>query len=292
MALEQMSKAQTLVSLLWLQPMSVYRLLYKAVLREVGEYLSDPVVLVEVAERGVRTYDFTKEQWTGTIILTEGIFRDSSLRYVLVDMRKLMGCGGVETPHTECFTLNRLGTVELLSGMLEARRFHGLILWNQSAYVFGGFIKQNNDKIHLKSSEKLQLLGVSQWKEVPSMPFGRSTFNPCQWNCSIWLCGGGTPSIDVFSPYSETYQSILTLQDCAATFSFVRGEELVVFARTTHVSIRKTVGSWQINTAKHPFVEPQALTLPVLWQDQVYLVQTGRLLAINAYDGRRDLAWP
>ena len=83
--------------------------------------------------------------------------------------------------------------------------------------------------IHLTACERLEL-GTKQWHEVGNMVKQRWTFNPCEWNGEVYLCGGYSDTIETFDPRTYSFTLLpITLPDQQSTsVAYLLNHQLVI----------------------------------------------------------------
>lgn len=119
------------------------------------------------------------------------------------------------------------GTLTQLSDMLASRKNHSAIALQGAVYAFGGS--------NLRSAERYH---NGHWGGLPNMSTERSYFNACSQDERIYLCGGFTPSSEVFDTNSNTYTVLPFSLISHWTTSFFSEEGLVCIANgvVSHIS--------------------------------------------------------
>ena len=153
------------------------------ILREVCSFLH-PLLLVDVTESYIRFFDFQRGAWKQPLPLNPHIQADYTSSWVVLETGSVFICGGGYSSDVYWSTAYVLeeGCVEQVGRMQVGRCSHGVLAYSSNqVYVFGGY---NGDR--LNSCEKYHL---QQWTLLPPMQTARSSFNPCLFNGSIYLCG-------------------------------------------------------------------------------------------------------
>ena len=119
------------------------------------------------------------------------------------------------------------GTLTQLPDMLSSRKNHSAIVLQGSVYAFGGSSLRSAEQYH-----------NSHWTHLPNMSNERSYFNACSQDERIYLCGGFTPSSEVFDTSSNTYTVLPFSLISHWTTSFFSAEGLMCIANgvVSHIS--------------------------------------------------------
>lgn len=163
---------------------------------------------------------------TGRIVrsfaLSESIFDISNSAQVLLwDFSLLITGGGIdidEEHHRKAFRLLE-GRIYPVANLPIGRRCHGISLWADSVFVFGGLEGRSgcSDSVHEYSFSE------SLWRSAPSMLNSRARFCPVTYQAQIYLCGGlYTYDSEVFDPATHIYTplpfSLPEVSDSACVF--------------------------------------------------------------------------
>lgn len=130
-------------------------------------------------------------------------------------------------PDTTAFLLNAQGERTLLKSLLVPRCYHGLAAdWRlEVVFAFGGCNDSNpHTEEKLNSIEKLRLPD-NPWELLEPMQHPRSHFNPCCRYPYVYLAGGGSTAIEVFSQETEKCETL----PCALPSDFLEVGCLSVF---------------------------------------------------------------
>lgn len=93
----------------------------------------------------------------------------------------------------------------------------------------------------LKESETFDLQS-SAWRSLPNMTEARCVFNPCQYEGRLYLCGGWTPTIEVFDPETCSFQlqSVQLPEGDSPALAVVDNSQLLVMGE-------EYVTRWQVS---------------------------------------------
>ena len=98
------------------------------------------------------------------------------------------------------------GSILELKPISDPRKEHGILLWQEHIYIFGGF----DLNAMMKSCEKLLLnplskLRTTSWAQLPDMMHQRANFCPVAHGSKIYLCGGNRQYIEAFDTALNCY---------------------------------------------------------------------------------------
>ena len=241
-----------IVSLMWAKHCrSPYSLLSTNVLREVNSYLAAVGLLVDLQGRYLRFYSFRTRTWSANLPLKKLINVDAfSSSWVLLDSYNIFVCGGapckVYTDMTHkgwnsAYIVHAKGAVEDLPAMHTVRAYHGLILWRNSVFVFGGSVYEDVNlrrREAITGSERYQVF-ATMWQFVQPMAIPRANFNPCLFHeiiyLSSWIIEGYSPARNTYIDYQ------VKLPGNPVRCVYVDSSELVV--HTEFLVIRFEMGS-------------------------------------------------
>lgn len=132
------------------------------------------------------------------------------------------------------------GVVEDLPHMRSVHACHGIILWRNSVFVFGGSVYEDENlrrREEQTASERYQLF-ATEWQYVQPMAIPRANFNPCLFQeviyLSSWLIEGYCPARNTYIDYH------VKLPGNPVRCVYVENSELVV--HTEFVLIRFEMG--------------------------------------------------
>lgn len=138
------------------------------------------------------------------------------------------------------YTVSALGVVKDLQLMCSVHACHGIILWKNSVFVFGGSVYEDENlrrREEQTASESYHLVAAG-WQSVQPMAIPRANFNPCLFQeviyLSSWLIEGYCPDRDTYINYH------VKLPSNPVRCVYVESNELVV--HTEFLVIRFEMG--------------------------------------------------
>jgi len=145
----------------------------------------------------------------------------NSAQVLLWDLSLLITGGGTdinEEHHRKAFRLLE-GQIHPIANLPIGRRCHGIALWADSVFVFGGLEGTSG----CSNSAHEYSFPESLWRPAPSMLNPRARFCPVTYQAQIYLCGGlFTYDSEVFDPAARVYTplpfSLPEVSDCACVF--------------------------------------------------------------------------
>ena len=158
--------------------------------------------LALVVNHCLHEFDTQKQKWSSVRLqgVTPANFKvawDSVSAYYADNLRLL--CTGGSTPMT-----NTSYEIEVMTGkvtekgrMRYSRSGHGMCQYQGKFYVFGG----NGAKRMAEKYEPEE----DNWLSLPNMAVGHHWFTTCIHNNQIYLCGGNSAVVEIFSPATEEY---------------------------------------------------------------------------------------
>ena len=178
--------------------------------------------LVTVSYKDVRFYHCPTGRITRSFVLPEPILDISNSAQVLLwDLSLLITGGGTDTceeHHRRAFRLLE-GQIYPIANLPIGRRCHGIALWSDSVFLFGGLQGRSgySDTSHEYSFPE------SLWRPTPNMLAPRARFCTVTYQARIYLCGGlYTYDSEVFDPAARLYTplpfSLPEISDCACVF--------------------------------------------------------------------------
>ena len=132
---------------------------------------------------------------------------------------------------TTAFQVHQSGLVVPVQSMLYRRMSHGMIVVNNTCYVFGG----HNGFDAMTATEKLSLgclTAKTEWVAMQAMLGPRYCCNPCEYHGAVYLVGGVTFDSELFHPLTETFEAIELNVAMGNSCAVVRQDELVVLLPT------------------------------------------------------------
>lgn len=197
--------------------------------------------LLVLGREAVCVFDCANETWTDEVPLSRETNVNEWSAFAFLEDGTILACGGDRgapgDPKTFCSNrafLVRAEGATRLKDMTSSRERHGLIVFQATAYVFGG---RSGDQ-PLRSCESLpvdclQTVAEKDWNRLPDMFAPRFAFNPCEDGKLIYLCGGVTNAAETFYPATQTFAPLsFKLPDEAFSHCAVLIEgELVILSR-------------------------------------------------------------
>ena len=122
---------------------------------------------------------------------------------VLLQDGNLLTCGGNEPISSDVHLINPMtGLVNRLASMKYQRYAHGLVLFRENIYAFGG----KDDSNPLSSCEKY---ANKAWEELAYMNTPRAFFNPCVSGAAVFLFGGeDTKNCEKYSFETGSFENL------------------------------------------------------------------------------------
>ena len=246
-----------------------------------------PALLCTLGSDRLSLYDFTYCQWSKAVTLHTQLVLDEGSRWTTVDASRVFVCGKTlaatndEALAQRAYFVFRTGEVQTLPNMLRGHDSPGVVLWRQSAFVFGGFFAASEEAG--KSSESL-CMDTLVWKQGPSMQERRYNFNPVVWREAIYLCGGWTAAVEVCDGISVKALQVSLPECIVGTLSFVRGTELAVISETYLTLIAPDLTCRHLPRLKS---DPFSQCAPVLNGDYLYCECLGKIRKYSPVSGER-----
>ena len=170
--------------------------------------------LIVLGREVVCVFDCANETWTEEVPLSRETNVNEWSAFAFLEDGAILACGGDRGApgDPKAFCSNRAFLVRVegatrLKDMTCSRERHGLIVFQATAYVFGG---RSGDDQPLRSCESLSLGSLTtvaerDWNRLPDMFAPRFAFNPCEDGKLIYLCGGVTNAAETFYPATQTF---------------------------------------------------------------------------------------
>lgn len=249
------SSVSTRILLVWLKRSPLFSPLCNNLLQEISSYFPTTLGhLFDLQPHCIRQFDFATLHWQSSYAMQSPILVHSyTSRWVTLGDARVFCCGGSQVdPRSREFTywrsayiVSAAGNVSEQAEMLQARECHGLTLWKQSVYVFGG----SERGASLRSCEGLPLQG-SIWQKRAPMNEGRSDFNPCLYLDLIYLCN---KSIQCFVPLNNCYLRLnFDLPDFSPCCVYVKGDVLVVHTSSCVVRFKVKQSGELLELSRNP----------------------------------------
>jgi len=243
--------------------------------------------LLILRERCFYFYDVLSEKWKKRIPLRMQInFNGDSVSTFLKGGRIFACAGGTKPRKSQAdkhtYIIDLTGIVRKEAAMTCSRRCPGLshVSALDSIYLFGGgFSGQGRSYIGepFRSVESFSMQ-TGDWTELPNMNTARLSFNPCQHAALLYLCGGGTTSVETFEPSTRTFvllgDFVLPEMVKFGCVSAVVEDTVVVYGMLGvckwNVTRRKEVSS-----APHDRMFAWSNCTPLLHENRIYIYNLG-----------------
>lgn len=262
-------QAQTGILLLWIRSQAeIYQRISRNIAREIYEYLRPLRPLIVLDETGIALFDVGKRRIIEHLVdlpgTSEGHFQ---LLYMgqrgifLYKIQRMLQGGS----RNSAFLYQINNQLTELPKSISSRMCPGPYYdpFSMSIYLFGGQFSGN-------SSEKLDLTSY-QWADSGKMKASRSHFHPCRWKEEVYLCGGGTVSIETFNPYTGLY-TLLPIQLPEMTESLAIAFEGKICVLTPFYMTKIDVNSCSLHSNKRNMSSVWSWSTPVLHESSVYLL--------------------
>lgn len=194
-------------------------------------------------------------------------------------------CIGAEPTITSVFSLcTATGELRAMPDMMLGRAWPGVVLWEDTVYVFGGQHGQPTAE-----AEKFRI-SPGAWRKLASMSVPKLAFTPLLHTKQIYLiaCSPMGPlPIETFNPYTETYTTLNVRIDGSGfgAISFLKGDEvLTVLYGGELLHWNPTSTTYRKDKVSLPDIESAISGGPVRrYKDWVYWVNyhTGNLVQFD-----------
>ena len=153
----------------------------------------------------LRKYDYEHETWLAPVALSKGIEVSTQSSWLFIDNGKwVFVCGRYPSSASAYLIDSVSGAVEQQQNMRVRRCEHGMAVFQNNVYVFGGL----DSPKYLKSCEKFSLTSRA-WAPLPDMLEARDCFNPCVYKGEAYLIGGrNARSSEIFHIATETFRKL------------------------------------------------------------------------------------
>jgi len=265
---------------------TLYKRLSGNVIREICDYLQDRKALIAVEGRKVLKFSIATLTWQPLFQLPQTLPLQASLLYI--SHQQLFLSGGFDHSSQKAASpafLLSPGGVELVGSMTRARQGHALLLDSGEVLVFGGTSAAGVAvDAKLKVCERSNLQG-NWWKLGREMVHARAFFTLCRHSCEVYLCGGGTRTMESFNLLSSSF-TLMPFQLCEESpcLSVVQGYRLTVLTQTS-LQVWDLRQGQRISSRKRPFGAIWSTCPPIVRANLVYLVDFGICKSINLHTG-------
>lgn len=178
----------------------------------------------------IRIFHYETEAIAPPIMLEMPIMIDATSAWLVLEEGKLFCCGRHHPASSAAYVLDvGSGGVAEVEGMQSARSQHGVVLYKNDIYVFGGLL----EKTYLSSSEYYSL-SLRHWFPIPNMLSPRDGFNPCTHSGLIYIVGGSnSTSAEIYHPEKQCFTPLdLILPKADCSISLFLNEELYILQRS------------------------------------------------------------
>ena len=182
------------------------------------------------------------------------------------------------------YLISLKGAVTELAELRTPRYRHGLIAIEDTAYAFGGL-----NQCALRSSECLHLQSPHSWADLPDMYATHHSFNPFAVKDSVYIWGGYTPRVEVFSLEKQVFTLVGVFQG-----SECRGEQCAVvnddyfYLITPNQHMKGRTSDLKVEVQFHSGIEKvYSQAPPIFTSGSVFTLWQGRIYSINFASGQR-----
>lgn len=164
---------------------------------------------------------------------------------------------------------------------------HGLAVYHMVMYVFGGLgVDEEGEERYIKSCERLVLSNAAAWAPLPEQINHRVCYNPCIWREEIWLCGGRSSTIEVFTPASLSFRSLsLPFPDNGPTLVFTMRNNLVIFSRRSAVTLTVVQGEVRAESSTSLLGKFEPTMEVVAYKDLAWVMQNDKCVGLDGFSG-------
>lgn len=280
-----MGEARNRVLIVWAHLETLYRRLSGNVIREICDYLHDKKALVALEGKSVLTFNIETLTWQLLFQLPSPIpLKTASLLYL--DDQQIFASGGSEDSCEKSTSLAFLLSPECMGrvgSMARARQGHALLQDSEKVLVFGGASGLAVDS-ELKVYEEYNLQG-KRWKLGAEMIHARAFFTVCRYSCTVYLCGGGTRTVESFNLLACSFTQLpFQLSEESSCLAAVQGCRLTVLTQT-NLQVWDLREGQRVSSKKRPFGAVWSVCTPVIRAKVAYLVDFGICKAINLCTG-------
>jgi hypothetical protein len=114
------------------------------------------------------------------------------------------------------------GAVARLQSMKRPRKYHGIVLFHDTIFVFGG-----THSLRVLSSVEAYV--GATWQIIGKMKTARTAFQPCISNNLVYLAGGQTTKIETFDPEKVTFTELpLQLSEASRSSAFLYDNQILI----------------------------------------------------------------
>ena len=264
------------------------------ILREICDYLTAGKGLVTVEKDSVMRFDVVTRTWEREFRLQREVDMPAGSMVCLQDGRVFV-CGGLlqtqisSIAHDKACILSSQSGIDTVNRMSKARWGHGVVLVGQKVLVFGGTALLNlaaDDG--LKKYEQFNVQKRS-WKLKNEMIKPRTFITPCRYGESIYLCGGGSKSIEKFNLFTHSFLLLpIQLDEDSSTLSVIQANLLIILTQST-LSTYNLFTSTRISIHSRPYGSIWSNCPPMTDGENVYIVDYGICKGVSLRTGEVEV---
>ena len=161
--------------------------------------------------------------------------------------------------------------------------YPGLLLWDDSVHVFGGY---PTSAVETGKLCERMLLPSLRWEVLPALHHMRYCFNPVFWRAEAYLCGGFATSIEVFSGTAFRLLPLILPEKDSPVIVFCRGTDLVILSFNQIVSVSPALTLTR-NLRTATILPFKLMGMPAVFGDTVFAVSEGRIYQFSLFTGQQ-----
>lgn len=178
----------------------------------------------------VALYDCRAETWKTRIQLQKKIQACEGSSHCFLRNCDILMCGGgtIRQSSPQAWQISPYdGAVVSLRCMQKPRKYHGITLFQDTVFVFGGI----HSLIKLSSVEAY--IGET-WQIIGKMKAPRMAFQPCISNKIVYLAGGQTTKIETFDPQTLIFTELNPqLQEASRSCAFLYNDQILILTASS-----------------------------------------------------------
>jgi len=175
-------------------------------------------------------YDCRAETWKKSIPLRKQVQASEGTSHCFLPSCDILMCGGgtIKQSTSQAWQISPYdGAVDRLRNMQRPRKYHGIVLFQDTVFVFGG----THSLIILSSVEAY--IGET-WQIVGKMKTPRMAFQPCISNKIVYLAGGQTTKIETFDPQTVTFSELSPqLSVVSRSCAFLYNDQILILTASS-----------------------------------------------------------
>ena len=173
----------------------------------------------------IALYDCRTETLKSSMRLQKPIEAMEGTRHCFLPDCEILVCGGgtIKSSSPLAWQVSPYnGAVARLRSMKRPRKYHGIVLFRDTIFVFGG----THSLIVLSSVEAY---AGATWQIIGKMKTARTSFQPCISNNLVYLAGGQTTKIETFDPQKVTFTELpLQLSEASRSSAFLYDHQILI----------------------------------------------------------------